>query len=65
MLAVEGGVVGLWSELLEKTRIRCRQRMVQDGDTGLAGQRLERGSCGKQAQDEESCVCSFNQTVNS
>ena len=33
MLAVEGGVVGLWSELLEKTRMRCRQRMVQDADT--------------------------------
>ena len=49
MLAVEGGVLGLWSELLEKTRMRCRQRMVQDGDTGLAGQRLECGSCDKQA----------------
>lgn len=49
MLAIAGGVVGLWSELLGKTRIRCRQKMVQDGVTGLAGWRLECGSCGKQA----------------
>ena len=42
-------MVGLRSELLEKNRIRCRQRMVQDGVPGLMGQRLECGSCGKQA----------------
>ena len=37
MLAIEGGVVGLRSELLEKNRIWCRQRMVQDGVPGLMG----------------------------